>query len=286
MKLGVIPVNFEGSLNVADLARCVEDLGFESFWLPEHTVVPVNAKTAYPGSDHGGIPEFMPYMVEPFVGLSMAAAVTDRILLGTCVSLVPEHNPLVLGKRIASLDLLAKGRFIFGIGTGWLEEEAELFKVDFSHRWTQTKEALEVMRMMWSQTETSFDGKYYKIKPVYSLIHPVQKPHPPIVIGGSAKSVFKRVVALGDGWMPIRPTPELIADGRDTLNRLALTSGRNPEEIVVTAYDPPQTIDAIRELKDAGADRAILRLKPPSGPEVLEELEQIANKLPDFLNSG
>ena len=107
MKLGVIPVNFEDSLNVADLAKRVEDLGFESFWLPEHTVVPVNAKTAYPGSEHGGIPEFMPYMVEPFVGLSMAAAVTDRVLLGTCVSLVPEHNPLVLGKRMSGNKLLS-----------------------------------------------------------------------------------------------------------------------------------------------------------------------------------
>ncbi|MQF69186.1 LLM class F420-dependent oxidoreductase [SAR202 cluster bacterium AD-804-J14_MRT_500m] len=284
MKLGVVPVNFAGSLNVADLAKFVEDLGFESFWLPEHTVVPVNAKTAYPGSDQGGIPEFMAYMVEPFVGLSMAAAVTNRVLLGTCVSLVPEHNPLVLAKRIASLDLISKGRFIFGVGTGWLPEEGDLFKVDFPRRWTQTREALEIMKMLWTQNQTHFDGDYYRFSPIYSFVHPVQQPHPPIVLGGSARYVFKRIVALGDGWMPIRPTPEQIANGRGILNELAIANGRNPKEIVITAYDPPQCPEAIQELKDAGAERVILRLKPPSGPEILGELAKIADRLSDFLN--
>ena len=284
MKLGIVAVNFTGSLDVAVLARRAEELGFESFWLPEHTVVPVNARTPYPGSVEGGIPGFMSYMVDPFVGLARAAAVTRRLRLGTCVSLVPEHNPLVLAKRIASLDLLSGGRFIFGVGTGWLAEEAGLFGVDFPHRWTQTRESLLAMKALWTQPNAEFHGRYYDFPPVHSLVQPAQKPHPPIVLGGSAPNVFKRVASLADGWMPIRATPEEVSAGRDALDRLAAAAGRDPAAIEVSAYDPPPHPDNIQALKDAGAQRAVLRLPPPSGPQALVDLENIANRLSRFLS--
>ena len=267
------------SVDVAVLAQKAESLGFESFWLPEHTIVPVHSTSRYPGTPDGSIPPSMSDSGDPLIGLARASAVTQHIKLGTAVSLVPEHNPLLQAKQIATLDRLSNGRFIFGIGAGWLQEETEIMGGDFEHRWGQTKEAILAMKELWTQDEAEFHGEYYDFSPVRCNPKPVQKPHPPIFLGGFAPNVFKRIAAWGDGWMPSRVTPEQVKMGRATLDELAEAAGRDPKAIRLMVCNVPADRETIIELADAGADRVTVSLPRDIGEGMLDELEKIAERI-------
>ena len=267
------------SVDVAVLAQKAESLGFESFWLPEHTIIPVHSTSRYGGTPDGSIPPSMSDSGDPLIGLAMASAVTQHIKLGTAVSLVPEHNPLLQAKQIATLDRLSNGRFIFGIGAGWLQEETEIMGGNFEHRWGQTREAILAMKELWTQDEAEFHGKYYDFSPVRCNPKPVQTPHPPIFLGGFAPNVFKRIAAWGDGWMPVRVTPEQVKMGRATLDELAEAAGRDPKTIRLTVCNVPADRDTIVELEEAGADRVTVSLPRDMGEGMLQELEQIAGKI-------
>ena len=277
MKIGVNTSVNSDSYDVAALAKRAEELGFESFFLPEHTIMPVNVSTRYHGSDDGSIPDYMTYMADPLVALSRASAVTSEIKLGTGVLLVPEHNPVLLAKEIATLDHFSGGRFLFGIGSGWLREETEIMGGDFDHRWTQTKDAILAMKELWTKDEAEYHGKYYNFPPVRCNPKPASKPHPPVILGGFAKNVFKRVVDYGDGWMPTRVTPDDIRRGRATIDELAEAAGRDPKSIEITVFgltaDEPERI---KEFEDTGAVRAIVRLNENRGEESIRELERMA----------
>ena len=231
MKVGVnVSVNSK-TMDIGAIAKKAEELGFESIWMPEHPVIPVHTTSKYGGTPDGSIPDSMSDMADPFIGLAIASATTSKIMLGTSVCLVPEHNPLVQAKQIAALDYHSGGRFIFGIGTGWLREETEIMGGDFEHRWTQARESIEAMKELWTKDEAEYHGRYYDFPPVRVFPKPVQKPHPPIFLGGAAKNVFKRVVTYGDGWMPTRATPESVKAGRASLDELAEAAGRDPKSI-------------------------------------------------------
>ena len=283
MKIGVNVTNFTESLDVAVVAKKLEELGFESLWLPEHIVIPVNTASAYYGSSDGAIPEYMTYMVDPFISLARASAVTKRIRLGTSICLITEHNPLLLAKRISTLDHFSAGRFIFGIGTGWLREESEIMGADFDHRWSQAKESVLAMKELWINDQAEFHGQYYDFPLVRSYPKPYQKPHPPIILGGTARNVFKRAVAWGDGWMPSRATVDQIRSGRAVLDNLAAAAERDPESLEITAFFQPADPGLINQLEEAGAARVVLRLPPPSGKEALVQLEEFARILPKYL---
>ena len=175
MKVGVNMTISSQSIEVAALAAKAEALGFESLWLPEHPIIPVQTTSRYGGTADGSIPAAMSDMADPFIGLAQAAAVTSRLRLGTGICLVPERNPLMLAKVIASLDHVSKGRFIFGIGAGWLREETEIMGGNFEHRWSQTREAILAMKALWTQDEAEFHGEYYDFPPVRSSPKPAQK---------------------------------------------------------------------------------------------------------------
>jgi len=213
---------------------------------------------------------------DPLIGLAMASAATQRIKLGTAISLVPEHNPLLQAKQIATLDRLSNGRFIFGIGAGWLREETEIMGGDFEHRWAQTREAILAMKELWTQDEAEFHGKYFDFPPVRCNPKPVQSPHPPVFLGGFAPNVFKRVAAWGDGWMPVRVTPEQVKMGRATLDELAEAAGRDPAAIRLMVCNVPADRDTILELEEAGADRVTVSLPRDMGEGMLQQLEQLA----------
>lgn len=279
MNIGISSFLTDYSVEVAALARRAEELGFESLWLPEHPILPVNTATPWPGSPDGKIPKVYADIVDPFVALARASAVTTRLKLGTGICLVPERNPLLLAKEVATLDRYSGGRFLFGIGAGWLREETEIMGGDFQHRWSQTREAVQAMKQLWTRTRAEFHGKYYDFPPVYSFPKPAQKPHPPVLLGGMAANVFKRVVEWGDGWMPNRVTPEQVKQGRAKLDELAQAAGRDPRAIQVTVYGQPPDRDLIRRFEDAGADRVVVRLSTAPEQEALAELEQIAEKV-------
>ena len=186
----------------AIMARKAEELGFESIWYSDHPVIPVHTSGPIPGSPDGSMPESYAHFVEPFVSLARASGATRTIKLGTGITLVPERNPLLLAKEISTLDLFSGGRFLFGIGAGWCREETEIMGGDFDHRWGQVREAILVMKELWAKEEAEFHGRYYDFPLVKSYPKPVQKPHPSILLGGTARSVLRRIVSWGDGWLP------------------------------------------------------------------------------------
>ena len=275
MEVGIFMALSSQALDVADLARQAEAVGFESLWLPEHPVMPVHSNSRYHGSPDGSIPEYMSDLVDPYMALARAAAVTQTIKLGTSISLIPERNPLLTAKVISTLDLHSGGRFILGVGAGWLREETEIMGGDFDHRWTQTRESILVMKELWTKGEAEFHGQYFDFPPVKCYPQPVQKPHPPVFLGGNAKNVFRRVVGWADGWLPAGPTVEQIKAGRATLDELAETAGRDPASIQITAFAVPADRDLLQQYAAAGANRAIVMLPDSKDPAALAELERL-----------
>ena len=246
------------TVDPAFMARKAEELGFESLWYAEHPAVPVQSDSPFPATG-GEIPWTYSHFTDPYIALARASGATSTIKLGTGITLVPERNPLLLAKEIASLDRFSGGRFLFGIGTGWLREETEIFGGDFEHRWTQTREALEVMKELWTKDEAEYHGKYYNFPPVKSYPKPAQQPHPPIIIGGLARNVLRRIVAHADGWLPNRITPAEVEDSRKRLDAMAEEAGRDPKSISISVYGQPADNDLVRSYLNAGADRVVVR---------------------------
>lgn len=282
MKIGIFVFQTGASVDVAVLAKHAEELGFESFWVPEHAIVPVHTTSPFSGAPDGVIPESYSHIVDPFVALGRASAVTQTIKLGTGICLVPEHNPLQLAKQVATLDYFSGGRFIFGIGTGWLKEESDIMGADFAHRWRQTREAILAMKELWAHEEAEFHGIHYDFPLVKSFPKPAQHPHPPIFLGGNAKNVFKRVVEWGDGWMPSRVPVEEIKRGCATLNELAEQAGREPRSIEVLAFGQDGQFrerEVIADLEAAGVSRVTIWLSPTEGDAALVAMDEIARQV-------
>jgi len=246
------------TIDPAFLARTAEQLGFESIWYAEHPVVPVSSTSPFPATG-GAIPDEYAHFDDPYIALAMAAAVTTELKLGTGITLIPERNPLLLAKQVAALDLHSGGRFLFGIGTGWLAEETEIMGGDFPRRWTQTREAIEVMKALWTNDEAEYHGKYFDFPPVRSYPKPAQVPHPPVIIGGMAPNVLRRIVDHGDGWLPNRVTPAELESSRRRLDTMATEAGRDPASITISVYGQAPDPTLVKSLFAAGADRVIVR---------------------------
>ena len=279
MDIGISARASSNSLDPAQLAKRAEDLGFESFWLPEHPILPVHTTSRYGGTPDGSIPSSMGDMADALVGLARASAVTSTIKLGTSISLVPEHNPIMQAKQIATLDHFSGGRFLFGIGAGWLREETEIMGGNFEHRWGQTREAILAMKELWTKDEAEFHGRYYDFPAVKCSPKPAHKPHPPVFLGGYASNVFKRVVAWGDGWMPVRVTEEQVKAGRASLDELAEAAGRDPDSIQLIVCNINPDKDLVRRYEDAGATRVTIPLPLDSGEGSLSEMDRIAEQV-------
>ena len=279
MQVGIAMFVTDYSIDVVALAQKAEACGFDSVWLPEHPIIPVQTTTPFPGAADGVIPPYYAHAMDPFVALAAAAAVTSKIKLGTGICLVPERNPLHTAKEIATLDQISGGRFIFGIGAGWLKEETEIFGANFPRRWGVTREAVLAMKELWTKDEAEFHGDFIDFPAVKSYPKPVQKPHPPILLGGAAKNVLQRVVAYGDGWMPTRMSPERIQENRNRLNELATAAGRNPATLPIRVFGAPNDADAKKRYEDAGAQAMIILLPPTKPDEAVRILEDTAQRL-------
>jgi probable F420-dependent oxidoreductase len=281
MEIGVFSFATDTTADPAVLAKRAEELGFASFWVPEHPIIPLKTSSPYPGSADGIIPDAYGRIIDPFIALARASAVTKRIKLGTGICLIPERNPLLLAKEVATLDRLSGGRFIFGIGAGWLREETEIMGGDFDQRWTQTKDAVLAMKELWTKSESAYEGKFYHFPKVRSFPKPAQSPHPPIFMGGASKNVFKRVVEWGDGWMPVRATMDTIKEGRATLNELATRAGRDPKSISVLAFGWAGRFREraeIDEMAKVGVNHLTIWLTQ-EGDAMVTELEELARRV-------
>jgi len=264
------------TIDPAFMAKKAEELGFESIWYAEHPAVPVHSASPFPATG-GEIPWTYSHFTDPYIALARASGVTSTIKLGTGITLVPERNPLLLAKEIASLDWFSGGRFMFGIGTGWLREETELMGGDFVHRWTQTREAIEVMKALWTNDEAEYHGQYFNFPLVRSYPKPAQQPHPPIILGGHAKNVLRRVVAHADGWLPNRITPAEVETSRGQLDAMAKEAGRDPRSITISVYGQPPDRTVVQSLLNAGADRVVVRPEHVETEAAMgEQLERMA----------
>ena len=265
-------------VNAAFMGSKAEELGFESIWYAEHPVMPVTTTSKFPDNESGEVPWTYSHFADPFIALAQASGATSKIKLATGITLIPERNPLVLAKTISTLDLFSGGRVLLGIGAGWHREETEMMGGDFDHRWTQTKESILAMKEMWTKDEAEFHGKYYDFPPVRMFPKPMQKPHPPVILGGMARNVFKRIIEWGDGWMPNRATPAMIETSRGTLTELAIEAGRDPDSISITIYGQQPDLDVIRSFHDAGANRVVVSAPlAEDEAEMSRHLEDIAD---------
>jgi probable F420-dependent oxidoreductase len=278
MKIAISCVMTEETAGPALVARTAESLGFEGLFLPEHPVIPVMHRTRYPDrSGDGAIPEFYSHMPDPFVLLAMAAQATTHFKIATAICLVPERNPILLAKEIATLDHFSDGRLLFGVGAGWLAEESEIMGANFRRRWAMTREYVSAMKELWTRPQAAFEGEFVRFPAVRSYPKPRQKPHPPIhigsnVFGPSCERALRNVLAMGQGWMPYGISPERLTRELVTLKRMCHEAGRDFGGIEITVYPPPNQLSKcggdyhrmIENYRAAGAHRIVL------GPATLE----------------
>ena len=277
MKLGVFSFNTEYTIRADDLAIACEERGFESVWFPEHTHIPASRETPWPAGDK--LPREYIHMSDPFVSCTAAAIATTSLKVGTGISLVVEHDPIALAKTVATVDSLSNGRFLFGVGAGWNREEMENHGTPYNERWKVLEERVKAMKEIWTKEESTFHGEYVNFDRIWSYPKPVQKPHPPVILGTfGSKWGRQRVADFGDGWIPIVVFHrDLTADIADLKRRL-ISAGRDPESVSISMFDVFETSeDDLKRFAEMGCiERAIPRCPTENRDTVLRWLDKYA----------
>ena len=276
MRYGICIFPTAYSIQPAELAVAMEERGFESLWLPEHTHIPASRLSPWPGGAE--LPRMYYDVYDPFVSLAAAASVTKKLKLATGVTLACQHNPLTLAKTAATLDRLSGGRLLLGVGGGWNREELADHGRPFERRWKVLRETVEAMQALWRSNPAEYHGEFVDFAPAHSAPTPVQQPHPPIHVAGSAPHALKRVVRYGNGWVPIpgREAEGSLDDQLRELRRLARDAGRDPNEIEVSLYACPPKEEFLRTSADIGVARAVFALPSAATAEVLPLLDRYA----------
>jgi probable F420-dependent oxidoreductase len=274
MRVGVFCFPTDYGINIAELARSLEERGFASLYVPEHTHIPTSRLTPFPGG--GELPKKYSHTYDPFVALSFAAAATQNLLIGTGICLIPERDPIVTAKCVASLDQLSGGRFIFGIGGGWNVEEMENHGARYETRFKLMRERILAMKALWTQEEASFHGQFVNFDPVWPWPKPKQQPHPPILLGGESDYTLRRIVEYCDGWIP-RPVGDFTPEGAvERLRRMAEAKGRDPKSLMISVFRAPADKAALDGYRAAGIDEALLEIPDLSRDEILQLLDRNA----------
>ena len=269
MHYGIVMFSTHYAIRPDALAQAVEQRGFESLWVPEHTHIPASRISPWPGGPN--LPKEYWHSYDPFVALTMAAAVTRTIKLGTGICLVIERDPITTAKEVASLDHLSNGRFLFGIGGGWNAEEMENHGTAFKSRWRVLRERVRAMKAIWTEEEATYRGEFVNFERIWSHPKPVQKPHPPILMGGDGATTFDRVLEFCDGWMPIAGRMGSVTEKIATLQKRAKDAGRGP--IPVTAFMPKPERAVLDPLEAAGVERVVLGVPSETSDKVLPLLD-------------
>lgn len=277
MRIGITTFCLDDTIHPVALARAVEERGFDSLWLPEHSHIPTSRESPWPGSLSGEpLPDYYWRMQDQFVALSMAAAVTTRIRLCTAVTLVAQRDPIWLAKQVASLDHLSGGRVTLGVGYGWNREEAESHGTDWAVRRAAVREKVLAMRALWTHDEASFDGTHVRVPPSLARPKPVQAGGPPIILGGGwGPKLFAAVAEWGDGWMPISARPTL-AKRLGPLREAWVAAGRDPATLEVDVLGATDDPAGVEQLAAEGVTRCVLTLWPAPADEHLRQLDRWA----------
>jgi len=278
MQYGVAIFFTDYSIGPVDMGAALEGRGFESLWAPEHSHIPLTRKSAYPGG--GDLPKKYYDVMDPFVTLSAAAAATTRLKIGTGICLVVQRDPIQTAKSAASIDQISKGRFLFGIGAGWNEDEmANHGTTDFKGRFKLMEERVLAMREIWSKVKPEFNGAHVKFGPMMTWPKPVQKPLP-VIVGGMYPHGARRAIAFGDGWMP--HAARLAYGESDILAHLpafrdmARAAGRDPATIPITTFGTPSDLDTLKRYRDAGVERVVFSIASEDKDKTLATLDKLA----------
>jgi probable F420-dependent oxidoreductase len=277
MHIGVVMFATEYAIRIDELARAAEERGFESLWVPEHTHIPTSRRSPFAGGAE--LPREYKHTLDPFVSLMAAAAVTKRLRVGTGICLVIERDPITTAKEVASLDLLTNGRFEFGIGGGWNAEEMENHGTVFKSRFQLLRERVLAMKEIWTKETPEFHGDFVNFDPIWSYPKPVQKPHPPILLGGESGYTLQRVVDFCDGWFPRGRNEAAILPGLADLKVRAAKAGRDMKTISVSVFGAKPERATLDQYAAAGITRAILRLPSDGRDTILPLLDQHAKLL-------
>jgi probable F420-dependent oxidoreductase len=273
VKFGIYSVVTAATLPVPLLARAIEDRGFDSMWVPEHSHIPLTSK--YPGNlqqitrDYG-------HTLDPFVALAVAAGATTRIKLGTGICLLTQRDTIQTAKAVATLDVISNGRVLFGVGGGWNKPEMENHGTTYATRFARLEEQLEALKVIWAEDEPSFHGEHVRFDKMWCWPKPIAKPYPPLLIGGESDHTLRRVVAHADGWLPRMRDPKMVRGQIDKLRTFAKDAGRDPRSISITAFGLQAREEAIAPFRDAGVDRIVLALMPATEAETLKRLDKYA----------
>jgi probable F420-dependent oxidoreductase len=278
MKFGLTFFPTAEAIHPADLARAVEERGFESLWFAEHTHIPVSPATpAPPAPGEPGLPAIYYQTADPFVALAMAAQATERLLVATGICLVAQRDVFQTAKQVASLDVLSGGRFLFGVGGGWNQPEVENHGTPFAKRFAVMRERIEAMKVIWTEEKAEYHGKHVDFGPMYAWPKPIQSPHPPIHVGGAGLRAIKRAIRYGDGWVPLMGSGEDDPVGLMPELRKALSeAGRDDCGFEVTIYMCPPADETVSRCAEAGIDRVLFPLPSAPRDEALAVLDGYA----------
>ena len=244
----------EYSMSAAELAIALEVRGFESVWAPEHSHIPVSRNTAFPGG--GPLPQPYYDAMDPFVVLSAASSVTKTIKFGTGVLLVQQRDTIQMAKLVASLDQVSNGRFLFGIGGGWNQDEMENHGTVYKTRFKRVRESIEAMKEIWTKPQAEYHGEFVNFDPMIANPKPVHKPYPPIHVGGAFPQGARRAIRYGDGWIPTAGRLDLAA-ALPKFRDMAREAGRDPTTIEISSFGHPADLDRVKRLADLGVTRIV-----------------------------
>jgi probable F420-dependent oxidoreductase len=272
MHFGALMFLTDYSMKPVDLARALEARGFESFWTPEHSHIPASRRTPYPAG--GELPKEYYDALDPFVTLTAAAVATKTLKVGTGICLLNQRDPIQTAKEVASIDQVSDGRFLFGIGIGWNQDEMENHGSVFDTRAKLVRERIEAMKEIWTKPKAEYHGEFVNFDPIFAWPKPVQKPYPPILVGGGFPHAARRAARYGDAWAPVgmELTDEIIAKFR----AMVKDAGRDPGSVKIDLMMPPEDLDALKRYRDKGINRVVAFLPPAKDDKVLPILDRWA----------
>jgi probable F420-dependent oxidoreductase len=280
MKFGASAFFTDYSMPAADLGCALEERGFESVWAAEHSHIPLSRKTAFPGG--GDLPKHYYDAMDPFVALTAVAAATKTLNIGTGVCLINQRDPIQTAKLVASIDQISGGRFLFGVGNGWNQDEMENHGTVFASRHKLVRERIEAMKAIWTQTKAEYHGEFVNFDPMMAWPKPARKPHPPIIVGGAFPYAARRAVRYGDGWIPTISNPgtlDTIFANVGKFRAMLAEAGRDAESCPVSFSGAPDNLDVLKRLRDLGIERVNVSLAAASAEAALPVLDRFAEHM-------
>jgi len=265
MQFGGAMAFTDSSISAMELARALEERGFESIWAPEHSHIPLTRKTPYPG---GELPKYFHEILDPFVVLAAASQATRTIKFGTGVLLVQQRDTIQTAKLVASFDQVSQGRFLFGVGGGWNQDEMENHGTVYATRFKRMRETIEAMKEIWTKETPEYHGEFVNFDPMMAGPKPVQKPHPPIHVGGAFPHGARRAIRYGDGWIPVAGREDL-TDVIPKFQDMAREAGRDPSSIEITLFGLGEDVDRLKRFADMGVARVVPMFAPEKKDLVL-----------------